>query len=96
MAMRERGDREGFEALISQLEEEAKAELGDSAKFEFPEEVRETYTTVGGTPMLDDNYTVFGEVEEGLNVIDSIAAVTTNQMERPLEDIEMAMEIIEE
>jgi peptidylprolyl isomerase len=96
MAMRERGDREGFEALISQLEEEAKAELGDSAKFEFPEEVRETYTTVGGTPMLDDNYTVFGEVEEGLNVIDSIAAVTTNQMDRPLEDIEMTMEIIEE
>jgi cyclophilin family peptidyl-prolyl cis-trans isomerase len=96
MAMRQSGDREGFEALISKLEEETKAELGDSAKFEFPEEVREVYTTIGGTPMLDDNYTVFGEVEEGLNVIDSIAAVTTNQMDRPVEDIEMTMEIIEE
>ncbi|WP_010662048.1 peptidylprolyl isomerase [Marinilabilia salmonicolor] len=96
MAMRQRGDREGFEALISKLEEETKAELGDSAKFEFPEEVREAYTTIGGTPMLDDAYTVFGEVEEGLDVIDSIAKVTTDQMDRPLEDIEMTMEVIEE
>ncbi|MFW6350935.1 MAG: peptidylprolyl isomerase [Bacteroidota bacterium] len=96
MTMRQQGDREGFESLISELEEEAKAELGDSAEFEFPEEVRETYTSVGGTPMLDDNYTVFGEVEEGLNVIDSIAAVATNQADRPLEDIKMTMEIIEE
>lgn len=96
MAMRQSGNREGFEALISQIEEEAKAEIGDSAKFEFPEEIREAYTTVGGTPMLDDNYTVFGEVEEGLNVIDSIAAVATDQMDRPAEDIIMSMEIIEE
>ncbi|PWE00947.1 peptidylprolyl isomerase [Marinilabilia rubra] len=96
MAMRQRGDREGFEALIKGLEDEAKAELGDSADFEFPEEIREAYTTIGGTPMLDDEYTVFGEVEEGLNVIDSIAAVATNQMDRPVEDIEMTMEVIEE
>ncbi len=96
MAMRQRGDRENFEALIAQLEEEAKAELGDSAEFKFPEEVREAYTTIGGTPMLDNTYTVFGEVEEGLDVIDSIAKVNTDQMDRPLEDIEMTMEIIEE
>jgi len=96
MAMRQRGDREGFEALISKLEEETKVELGDSAKFVFPDEVREVYTSIGGTPMLDNTYTVFGEVEEGLDVIDSIAAVSTDQMDRPLEDIEMTMEIIEE
>ena len=96
MAMRQRGDRENFEALIAQLEEEAKAELGDSAEFKFPEEVREAYTTIGGAPMLDNTYTVFGEVEEGLDVIDSIAKVNTDQMDRPLEDIEMTMEIIEE
>lgn len=96
MAMRQRGDREAFQALISELEAEAKAELGDSADFEFPAEVREAYTSVGGTPMLDGEYTVFGEVEEGLNVIDSIAAVATNQMDRPIEDIEMTMEVIEE
>jgi len=96
MAMRQRGDREGFEALISKLEEETKAELGDSANFEFPVEVREAYTTIGGTPMLDDAYTVFGEVEEGLAIIDSIASVSTDQMDRPVEDIKMTMEIIEE
>jgi peptidyl-prolyl cis-trans isomerase B (cyclophilin B) len=96
MAMRQRGDREAFQALIQELEAEAKAELGDSADFEFPAEVREAYTSVGGTPMLDGEYTVFGEVEEGLDVIDSIAAVATNQMDRPIEDIEMTMEVIEE
>lgn len=96
MAMRQRGDREAFESLIQDLEAEAKAELGDSATFKFPDEIRETYTTVGGTPMLDGEYTVFGEVEEGLNVIDSIATVATNQMDRPVEDIEMTMEVIEE
>jgi peptidyl-prolyl cis-trans isomerase B (cyclophilin B) len=96
MAMQTRGNREGFENLIGEIREQASEELGDSAKFTFPEEVREAYTTIGGTPMLDDAYTVFGEVEEGLEVIDSIAKVRTNRMDRPVEDIEMTMEIIEE
>lgn len=96
MAMQSRGDRENFEALINKIETQAREELGDSADFSFPEEVREAYTTIGGSPMLDDAYTVFGEVEEGLDVIDSIAKVSTNQTDRPLEDIIMRMEIIEE
>jgi peptidylprolyl isomerase len=96
MSMRQNDNREGFEALVSQMETKAKEELGDSATFTFPEEVRNAYTTVGGTPMLDGEYTVFGEVEEGLDIIDSIAVVATNQMDRPLKDIKMTMEIIEE
>ncbi|WP_016778968.1 peptidylprolyl isomerase [Anaerophaga thermohalophila] len=96
MAMRQRGDREGFESLIEEIEQKAGEELGDSASFSFPEEVREAYSTIGGTPQLDGAYTVFGEVEEGLNVIDSIAAVATDQNDRPVKDIEMTMEIIEE
>jgi peptidyl-prolyl cis-trans isomerase B (cyclophilin B) len=96
MAMRQRGDREGFESLIEEIEQRAKEALGDSASFSFPENIREAYSTIGGTPQLDGAYTVFGEVEEGLNVIDSIAAVATDQNDRPVKDIEMTMEIIEE
>jgi peptidylprolyl isomerase len=96
MAMQTRGDREGFKALIDELKNQAQEEMGDSATFSFPEPVREAYTSIGGTPMLDDAYTVFGEVEEGLEVIDSIAKVTTNKMDRPVKNIKITMEIIEE
>lgn len=56
----------------------------------LPYEHRAVYKTVGGTPHLDQNYTVFGEIISGLNVVDSIAAVPTNGREggdRPLNDI---------
>ncbi len=54
----------------------------------------ETYETIGGTPFLDGSYTVFGEVVEGLNVIDSIAAQPKNRGDRPIEDIVMSMKIV--
>ena len=47
-------------------------------------EQRKAYTTIGGTPFLDGNYTVFGEVIEGLDVIDKIAAVKTGPNDRPV------------
>ncbi|MFI5185974.1 MAG: peptidylprolyl isomerase [Chitinophagales bacterium] len=56
----------------------------------IPPEQREVYKTMGGTPHLDQNYTVFGEVVKGLDVVDKIAAVATskgNNMDRPLEDV---------
>jgi cyclophilin family peptidyl-prolyl cis-trans isomerase len=56
---------------------------------------REIYKTLGGTPHLDGGYTVFGEVVEGLAIIDSIANVTTERGDRPVEDVKMWMEIIE-
>ncbi|MDF1572199.1 MAG: peptidylprolyl isomerase [Bacteroidales bacterium] len=51
-----------------------------------PEEI-ETYTTIGGTPHLDDGYTVFGEVIRGLDVVDAIAVMPTDNNARPLDDI---------
>ncbi len=45
------------------------------------------YITVGGTPFLDGEYTVFGEVVEGLDIVDKIAAQETDGNNRPLEDI---------
>ncbi|MBA2250032.1 MAG: peptidylprolyl isomerase [Chitinophagaceae bacterium] len=55
---------------------------------------RQVYKTLGGTPHLDMNYTVFGEVESGLNVIDKIASAKGDSNNRPLEDIRMKMEIL--
>jgi peptidyl-prolyl cis-trans isomerase B (cyclophilin B) len=50
-------------------------------------EQKETYKTIGGTPFLDQDYTVFGEVVEGLEVVDQIAAVPTQPGDRPVADI---------
>jgi peptidyl-prolyl cis-trans isomerase B (cyclophilin B) len=47
----------------------------------------EVYKTVGGTPHLDGQYTVFGEVVEGLDVVEKIQGVKTDKNDRPLEDI---------
>ncbi len=55
---------------------------------------RMMYKTVGGTPFLDWNYTVFGEVESGLEVIDKIASVPTAPGDRPLGDVRMKMELV--
>ena len=55
---------------------------------------REVYKTIGGTPHLDMGYTVFGEVESGLEVVDKIAAAPRDANNRPLTDIRMKMKII--
>ena len=65
----------------------------ESYGYKFTDEQKKLYSTVGGTPHLDGDYTVFGEVIEGLDVIDKIAAVQTNPSDRPLEDVRMKMRI---
>lgn len=50
-------------------------------------EVREAYKTIGGTPHLDGQYTVFGEITEGLDVLEKIQAVATDEKDRPVEDV---------
>ena len=62
----------------------------DYADFEtyvIPDNHREVYKTIGGTPHLDQNYTVYGEVIEGLEVVDSISAVSTGEFDRPVVDV---------
>ena len=60
----------------------------------FTAEQAEVYAKEGGTPFLDGDYTVFGEVVEGMEVIDKIAAVPCGPMDRPVEDVKMKMSII--
>jgi cyclophilin family peptidyl-prolyl cis-trans isomerase len=60
----------------------------------FTPEQRTAYTTVGGTPHLDAGYTVFGEVIEGLDVIDKIAAVQTGGGDKPVKELKMTMKVL--
>ena len=59
-----------------------------------PEQIK-TYETEGGTPFLDMDYTVFGEMISGMDVLEKIAAVATNPQNRPLQDVKMTVKVIE-
>lgn len=60
----------------------------------YTKEQYEIYETLGGTPHLDMDYTVFGEVVEGFEVIEKIAAVEKDKRDRPIEDIKMTIKIL--
>lgn len=60
----------------------------------IPAEHREVYKTLGGTPHLDQNYTVYGEVVRGLEMVDRIAAVKTSKADRPEEDVKMEVSVL--
>jgi cyclophilin family peptidyl-prolyl cis-trans isomerase len=62
--------------------------------FNYSSQQKETYEELGGTPQLDREYTVFGMVVEGLDVIDKIAAVKTKPGDRPIKDVKMKMRVI--
>lgn len=60
----------------------------------YTSEQKEAYITHGGTPFLDQDYTVFGRVVEGLDVIDKLAAVPTDPQDRPKKDLRMKVQVI--
>ncbi|MEZ4886906.1 MAG: peptidylprolyl isomerase [Chitinophagales bacterium] len=70
-------------------------QLEQRMKTKYTPEQVETYRSIGGTPFLDGSYTVFGEVVEGLDVIDKIAVVQTAPGDRPVEDVKMTITVIE-
>lgn len=69
------------------IDKKVEAELSGVPLYTFTPEQISFYTTIGGTPHLDNSYTVFGEVYEGLEVVDKIAAEKTDKNARPLNDI---------
>ena len=76
-----------LESISKEIENIIMSENKDSISYKFTEEQREAYKTIGGTPHLDGAYTVFGEVIEGLSILDSLSNVKTDKNNRPLEDI---------
>lgn len=88
MAMRRNRDREGLMKLQEELAAKAKAEAAASP-FRFTPEQREAYVTVGGAPHLDGEYTVFGEVVDGMDVVDKIEQVATSRGDRPVDDVKI-------
>ncbi len=61
--------------------------MGQRSGVKYTQEQKDLYKTIGGTPHLDNNYTVFGEIESGMDVLDKIAAVQTAPGDRPLQDV---------
>ena len=96
MDLRRNRNRQGLMELQDKLIAETKAKCKETGSPKFTEEQVKTYTTIGGTPFLDNQYTVFGEVEEGLDVVERIQNCETLRGDRPKEDISMTIEIIEE
>ena len=76
-----------YETILPEARKQAKEEFNKEGLFKIPAERKKVYKTIGGTPHLDDAYTVFGEVVKGLEVLDKIAAVQTDKNNRPLNDV---------
>ncbi|MCW3076720.1 MAG: Peptidylprolyl isomerase [Bacteroidetes bacterium] len=79
----------------TRIEELIKAEYLKTPEYKFNAFQTSTYTNIGGTPHLDGTYTVFGEVIEGLDIIDKIASVAKDKRDRPSADIRMKVTLIE-
>ena len=88
MQMRRERNRAGLQELQDKLVSEAEAKVGKAG---LTDEQLKLYSTIGGTPHLDGQYTVFGEVEEGLDVVEMIQSSATGRADRPLDDIDMRM-----
>lgn len=96
MQLRRDRDREGLMELQNELESQTYAKFHSMPNKGLTGAQKEAYTTIGGTPHLDGQYTVFGEVTEGLDIVEKIQNTATAPGDRPKEDIVMKMVLIEE
>lgn len=88
MTLRRNRDQAGLQALQDELVAITEKKAAE-APTRLTSQQREAYTTTGGTPHLDNQYTVFGEVVDGMDVIDKIEKVETDSHDRPLKDVKI-------
>jgi len=81
--------------LVQEILKEMEAEGITAEGFQYSEEQKAIYRTIGGTPHLDGGYTVFGEITEGFDVIDKLAAVPTAGASKPVETVSMKIKILD-
>lgn len=94
MQLRRNRDRAGLQELQDKLVAQAEANAKAAGPALSPAQ-KEAYTTIGGTPHLDGQYTVFGEVTEGLDIVEMIQNTATGIADRPKDDITMKMTVVE-
>lgn len=94
-AIYQSGDMAGYQRRLFALVPRVEQETGTKVTRDLSPEKITAYTTVGGVPHLDGEYTVFGKVIKGLDVIDRIAAVAKDGSDRPLEDVRMTVTVEE-
>ncbi len=92
--MMDEGLNPDFTKIYVDMQDTIETVYKNTKQYSFNDKQVELYSTLGGTPHLDGDYTVFGEVIEGFDVIDKIAAVKTNPGDRPTEDIRMKIKIL--
>ena len=85
--LRKANDTEALLDLQDKIEAQARAEVKKQPALKYSKEQIQAYTTVGGAPHLDGAYTIFGEVVEGMDIVDNIGGARTNRADRPLTDI---------
>lgn len=95
MDLRRKRDRAGLEALQEKLIDETRKIAAEKGIGGLTDEQKAVYAEVGGTPHLDGQYTVFGEVVRGLDVVEKIQNCATGASDRPKEDITMEVTIVE-
>lgn len=91
----ESGDAKAYQEYMMALKPRVEQATGINTAKTVPPEVLKAYTTVGGAPNLDGEYTVFGRVIKGLEVVDKIATVSKGPGYRPIEDIRMTVTVKE-
>jgi len=95
--LKEENKVEEFRQLAQQVKDKIETEYRYSpGVIEFTEAQREAYTTIGGYPDLDGKFTIFGECISGFDVIDKIAALSTDKNNRPITDVKITVTIVKD